>query len=169
MCISNRFSKKQNWSTVSFWVMKVFWNHTEVLVTQHCECVECQSKSRWVAKGWDRSSPAGLQAKISGWLRTGDLSSWLETELQRRPVEGPSEEKDQEHKSPVPAALTPLLIPPCPPQPLGTLPQTLLEPPGRVQRQLDPSGSWLMSEKTWVPVSTAPVATELACSCPEWL
>jgi len=77
----------------------------------------------------------GLRAKVSGWLRTDDLSSWLETELQRRPVEGRLEEKDQEHKNPVPAALTSPLIPPCPLQPQGTLPQTLLEPPGCVPGQ----------------------------------
>ena len=23
------------------WVVKVFWNHTKVVVTQHCECIEC--------------------------------------------------------------------------------------------------------------------------------
>ena len=71
-------------------------------------------------------------------------------------MEGPLEKKDQEHRNPVPAALTSPFIPPCPLQPRGTLPQTLLEPPGRVQRQLNPSGSWLISEKTWVPVSTWP-------------
>lgn len=130
-----------------------------------------QSESPWVTKGLGQVISSGPSSK-SLWLAE---DRWLELMVRDRTPEkagggafrreGPGTQESSPSSPHVPAhpTLSPAASGYPAPDPAGT--SWLCS----WSRQLDQSGSWLISEKTWVPVSTAPVATELACSCPEWL